>query len=134
MCDSLLPFHYRPVVKNLTLTFCPKFFSWLLHKDSLKMWVLNQRSSLKNWPTDRQGARSSECHECYVLRKGYSEKRNAKTTQRAPCTWKRYIDWIFPVTESSFRHMVEIHIWLPNFPKIGVMIYHIQYTCGSVSA
>ena len=23
MRDSLLPFHYRPVVKNLTLTFCP---------------------------------------------------------------------------------------------------------------
>ena len=28
---SLLPLHYGPVVKNLTLTFCPKFFSWLLH-------------------------------------------------------------------------------------------------------
>ena len=28
---SLLPLHYGPVVKNLTLIFCPKFFSWLLH-------------------------------------------------------------------------------------------------------
>ena len=28
---SLLPLHYGPVVKNLTLIFCPKNISWLLH-------------------------------------------------------------------------------------------------------
>ena len=30
---SLLPFHYGPVVKNLTLTFCPKIISWLLRQN-----------------------------------------------------------------------------------------------------
>ena len=27
----LLPFQYGPVVENLTLTFCPNFFSWPPH-------------------------------------------------------------------------------------------------------
>ena len=51
----------------------------------------------------------------------FSEKRNAKTIQRTPCTWKVSIDWIFPVTESGFRHIVEISVeashLLTKFPK-----------------
>ena len=31
VCGSLVPIQYGYTVKNLTLTFCPNIFSWLLH-------------------------------------------------------------------------------------------------------